>query len=68
MGSIISPNTNATKIIQNDERFLLQAHLLDEIYDAVIATDLEISITYWNKAAERTYGWTAQQALGKKCG
>jgi len=43
-----------------------QAALLDQATDAIFARDLEQRITYWNKGAERIYGWTEQQALGKR--
>ncbi|MFN3639463.1 MAG: PAS domain S-box protein, partial [Flavobacterium sp.] len=42
-----------------------KAELLDTIGQSVIATDLKGHITFWNKAAETTYGWTLQEALGK---
>jgi PAS domain S-box-containing protein len=49
----------------SEEILLHQARLLDEVYDAIIATDMDFSITYWNKAAERTYGWKSEETLGK---
>jgi len=48
-----------------DERLRFQALLLDTVGQAVIATDLEGRITYWNRAAERIYGWSAAQAVGR---
>lgn len=39
--------------------------LLDRLGQAVIATDLSGVVTYWNDAAERIYGWSAQEALGR---
>jgi PAS domain S-box-containing protein len=33
--------------------------------DAVICTDLDGSITAWNPAAERIYGWSAAEAIGQ---
>lgn len=35
------------------------------IGQAVIATDLDGVVVYWNPAAEALYGWTAQEALGR---
>jgi PAS domain S-box-containing protein len=41
-----------------------QAQLLDAVGQAVIALDLDHRITYWNRAAEALYGWTAAEAVG----
>jgi hypothetical protein len=42
-----------------------QADLLDKANDAIVVRDLENRITYWNKGAERIYGWSANEVLGK---
>ncbi len=42
-----------------------QATLQQNVSDAVIVTDLELHIQSWNAAAERIYGWTAQEIIGK---
>jgi PAS domain S-box-containing protein/putative nucleotidyltransferase with HDIG domain len=41
------------------------ARLLRHINDAVIATDDQLRITAWNRAAERIYGWTATEVMGR---
>ncbi len=41
-----------------------KAQLLDTIGQSVIATDLNGKVTFWNKAAVNTYGWTLEEALG----
>ncbi|HYB97442.1 MAG TPA: ATP-binding protein [Vicinamibacterales bacterium] len=41
-----------------------QASLLDKAQDAILVTDLERRLTFWNKSAERLYGWTSAEALG----
>lgn len=43
----------------------LQGHLLDQVEAAVIATDLANRITHWNRGAEKLYGWSAAEALGR---
>lgn len=48
-----------------EEKFREQASLLDKAQDAILANDLEHCITYWNKGAERLYGWSAQEAAGR---
>jgi PAS domain S-box len=42
-----------------------QAELLNKASDAIVALDLQHRITYWNASAERLYGWTAAEALGR---
>ena len=39
--------------------------LVDAVGDAVIAADAEGAITLWNPAAERMFGFTPMEALGK---
>jgi diguanylate cyclase (GGDEF)-like protein/PAS domain S-box-containing protein len=41
--------------------------LLDSMADGVYFVDMERRITFWNKAAERITGYTAQEVLGKSC-
>lgn len=42
-----------------------QAALLDNATDAIVVRDLQERVTYWNKSAERVYGWTAAEAVGQ---
>jgi PAS domain S-box-containing protein len=48
-----------------EEAIRFQAHLLDTVEQAIIATDLEGVDIYWNRFAEKLYGWTAAEALGR---
>jgi PAS domain S-box-containing protein len=41
------------------------AMMLDAVGDAVMATDANGCITYWNASAERLYGWSAEEVLGR---
>ena len=47
-----------------EKQISFQAHLLDAVDQAVIATDLNGTIVYWNSFAEGLYGWSAAEALG----
>ena len=47
------------------KQLVLQADLLDNISESVIAADLNANIVYWNRAAEKLYGWTAEEAVGR---
>ncbi|OOG46637.1 histidine kinase [Polaromonas sp. A23] len=42
-----------------------QASLLDRAQDAIMVRNLDRTLRFWNKGAERLYGWTAGEVLGK---
>lgn len=48
-----------------EEKILEQAALLDKAQDAIAVRDLEQNIIFWSKGAERLYGWTAEEAIGR---
>ncbi len=48
------------------ERLRTQSELLDLAHDAILVRDLDDRILYWNKSAERIFGWTAHEAIGQK--
>jgi two-component system cell cycle sensor histidine kinase/response regulator CckA len=48
-----------------EEAIRNQAQLLDLANDSIIVRDLEDRITYWNQGAERLFGWTESDALGR---
>jgi len=39
--------------------------ILEAIPTSVCAFDLDLTITYWNDAAERLYGWSRDEAIGR---
>jgi protein-histidine pros-kinase len=43
-----------------------QASLLNLTHDPIFVRDMAGVITYWNRGAEELYGWTAEQAVGKR--
>lgn len=42
-----------------------QASLLDKARDAIIVRGIDGRIQFWNKGAERLYGWTSEEVLGQ---
>ncbi|MBL9099393.1 MAG: PAS domain S-box protein [Myxococcales bacterium] len=43
-----------------------QADLLDLAQDAILTRTADGTITYWNRGAERLYGYTAAEAVGRR--
>ncbi len=48
-----------------DARLREQAELLDKAQDAIVVRDLQNRIVYWNRSAERLYGWTSAEVTGR---
>jgi diguanylate cyclase (GGDEF)-like protein/PAS domain S-box-containing protein len=48
-----------------EARNRLLASLLDKAHDAISVSSPDMRITYWNQGAERLFGWTASEAIGK---
>jgi PAS domain S-box-containing protein len=57
--------TDLTEQKAEAERLTYLAGLLDNTEDAIVALDAEWFITVWNPGAERMYGWTADEVLGR---
>ncbi|CAN5467864.1 hypothetical protein BH11PSE11_BH11PSE11_04430 [soil metagenome] len=49
---------------QAESQIHFQARLLATVGQAIIATDLQGTIVYWNQSAETLYGWTAADVMG----
>ncbi len=54
-----------TEAKEKQEQLAFQAKLLDEVEQAVIVTDLEGKIIYWNNYAQVLYGWSISDVIGK---
>lgn len=62
---MIGGMSDLTERKRAEEKLREQAALLDQAKDAIIVRDLDHRILYWNKSAERYYGWTAEEAVGR---
>jgi two-component system CheB/CheR fusion protein len=50
---------------RNEEVLRRQATLLEQTYEAMVVWNLDTGcISYWNRTAEQTYGYSQQQAVG----
>lgn len=50
---------------EEQEKLAFQSHVLSSIHDAVIAANENLIITYWNRMAEKMFGWTEKEAIGE---
>ncbi len=57
--------TNITERKRAEEQLRYQAFLLENVSDAIVASDMNFIIQSWNKAAEEIYGWWAAEVIGK---
>jgi PAS domain S-box-containing protein len=48
-----------------EEQLRYYASLLENISDAVIATDEHFAVTAWNNGAQQMYGWSDDEVLGR---
>lgn len=48
-----------------EEQIVYQANLLENVNDAIVASDANFRLTAWNAAAEAMYGWRADEVLGR---
>lgn len=48
-----------------EDQMLFQASLLDQVCNAVIATDLSGKIIHWNRFAETLYQWNREEVIGR---
>jgi PAS domain S-box-containing protein len=44
-----------------------QARMLELTHDTVVIRDADSKILYWNDGAEELYGWSREEALGRRC-
>ncbi|MDP9343311.1 MAG: PAS domain S-box protein [Actinomycetota bacterium] len=61
-----SARTELTERRRAEEALGFQAHLLDIVENAVVATDGDDRITYWNAFAGRLFGRSAEEAIGRR--
>src|SRR5688572_26153091 len=58
-------STEITERKRSADQLNYHARLLRHINDAVIATDDQLRITAWNRAAEKMYGWSSKEVMGR---
>jgi len=62
---VLETSRDITERRRTEERVQQQAALINKARDAILVCDLNLRILFWNEAAERIYGWKAEEVLGK---
>jgi PAS domain S-box-containing protein len=62
---MIGAMTDVTERSRSEAAIRFQAQLLNAVQQAVVATDPDGIVLYWNAHAEKLYGWSATEAIGK---
>ncbi|HLB47925.1 MAG TPA: PAS domain S-box protein [Anaerolineales bacterium] len=63
--NFIAIQQDITERKQAEEHIQYQATLLQNVSDAIIATDTNFIIRSWNKAAEAMFGYSAEEVIGR---
>jgi PAS domain S-box-containing protein len=61
----VAIRSDITERKRAEQQIREQAALLDQAQDAILVRDLDRNILFWNKGAEKIYGWTAEEVIGK---
>ena len=61
----VAIRSDITERKRAEEQIREQAALLDQARDAILVRDLDQNILFWNKGAEKIYGWPAEEVIGK---
>ena len=62
---MIGAMTDVTERSRSEAAIRFQAQLLNAVQQAVVATDPQGNVIFWNSFAEKLYGWSAEEAIGK---
>jgi PAS domain S-box-containing protein len=63
--SILAISIDITERVKWEAEQSRLAAIVNSSEDAIVSKDLDGIVTSWNKAAERIYGWKAEEIIGK---
>lgn len=63
--SVVVAHEDVTERKERELQLRYYASLQETVSDAVVSTNMDLCIQSWNRAAERIYGWGAEEVLGK---
>jgi PAS domain S-box-containing protein len=56
---------DVTEAVRYRQQIEQQSQMLDQVSDSVSVVDASWRITFWNQGAQRLFGWSADDAIGK---
>ena len=62
---MIGTHTDITAEKELQLKYLYQAQIIEQIHDSLTTTDLKGNIVSWNLGSEKTFGYSASEAIGK---
>jgi PAS domain S-box-containing protein len=65
-GNLLGMIRDTSERKRAEEQIAEQATFLDKAQDAIFVRDLEGKMLFWNKGAERMYGWTRKEVVSRK--
>lgn len=63
---LVVQHVDVTDMRLAEEAVRLRSQLLDEVDAAIIVTDLDAVVTYWSDGAVRDFGWSREEAIGRR--
>ena len=63
--AVVGNRRDVTDRVLAHERIRFQADILSQVSQPIVASDPAEIISYWNDAAERTFGFSAAEAVGQ---
>jgi PAS domain S-box-containing protein len=63
---LLGSSLDITERKRASERIAAQAQLINQARDSITVCDLNYRLVFWSKGAERLYGWTADEAIGRE--
>ncbi len=63
--AIVANYRDITERKKAQEQIRFQSSILDQIHSAAVVTSLEGKIIYWNRFAEKFYGWKSEEVLNQ---
>jgi diguanylate cyclase (GGDEF)-like protein/PAS domain S-box-containing protein len=65
VGGVVVTVRDVTERRESEERLRFQSGLLEAVGQSIVATDKEGRVVYWNRGAERIFGWSSEEVMGR---